>query len=242
MVANAALVTCAGSPLGTAMALMLADLGYDVALQDAAPIENLANEICAKGRKAVALQAELGDNTALDALIPAASSGLGGPLTCLVNNAAPLSPDALANITRAHWDQQMDTALWAPLRLSQLFAKQAPKSALAEKGEPFAQGLIVNIIDQRVSSCAPDFMTHSVVTAGMQAFTQTAALDLAPDIRVNAIGLGPQRPGQYQFAAHASEHSIDDSEMSDFCQAKAALRYFSQAPAVTGQLLCVHVE
>lgn len=242
MVGNAALVTGAASQLGAAMALALADLGFDVALQDVACSIDLADKIRAKGRKAVSLQLDFRDNAQLDSVVPAAVDGLGSPLTCLINHTGPLLPDVLATITRTGWEQQTDAALWAPLRLAQIFAQQAPKDTYVKNGEPFSQGLIVNIIDQRVSACAPDFMTHSIAAAGMQAFTQTAALDLAPNIRVNAIGLGPKRPGHYQFAAHASDHLSPDDQVADYCQVKAALRYFSQAPAVTGQLLCVDVE
>lgn len=242
MVGNAALVTGAASPLGAAMALALADLGFEVAVQDVACTIDLAEQIRAKGRSAVALQSDLRDREQLDALVSLAADGLGSPLTCLINNAASPMPDELASITHAGWRQQIDAQLWVPVRLAQLFAQQAPKGRRAENGEPFAQNLVVNIIDQRVSACAPDFMTHSIVAAGMQAFTQTAALDVSPDIRVNAIGLGPQRPGQYQFAGHASDHRFPEDHLANFCQVAASLRYFLQAPAVTGQLVHVHVE
>ena len=55
MIGNAALVTGAASPLGAAMALALADLGFDLALQDVASTVNLAEQIRAKGRKSVAM-------------------------------------------------------------------------------------------------------------------------------------------------------------------------------------------
>jgi|GEM_PF-934535 len=242
MIGNAALVTGAASPIGAAMALALADLGFDLALQDAAPTGDLAEQIRAKGLKAVVLGADTQDARQLDALVSTAAEELGSPLTCLINNTALLSPDALSTLSRAQWDHGIDLALWAPLRLAQRFAQQARKGVRAPNGEPFAQSLILNIIDQRVSDCAPDFMTHSIAAAGLKAFTKTAALDLAPDIRVNAIGLGPQRPEQYQFAAHSSDRRFSHAEFVDFNQVTAAVRYFSQAPAVTGQLMSVHVE
>lgn len=242
MIGNAALVTGAASPLGAAMALALADLGFDLALQDVVSTANLVEQVRSKGRQAVPMEAEMQDAVQLDALVSDAADKLGSPLTRLINNAAPLSPDGLGTLSRVGWDQSMDAALWTPLRLAQCFVQQVPKGLRVQNGEPFAQNLILNIIDQRVGDCAPDFMTHSITAAGLKAFTKTAALDLAPDIRVNAIGIGLQRPGQYQFAAHASDQRFSSDDFANFNQVAAAVRYFSQAPAVTGQLMSVRVE
>ena len=82
-----ALVTGAGKRLGRAMAIYLAGRGYDVAVhyagsQEAA--EDVVAEIRAKGRQAVALQADLLIETETETLIARAAAALGGPLTLLV--------------------------------------------------------------------------------------------------------------------------------------------------------------
>ena len=89
-----ALVTGAGQRMGRAMALELARAGMDVAVHYAmseSGAHEVVAEINAMGRKAVALQADLLDETQTAALVPRAAQALGGPLTTLINNASIFS-------------------------------------------------------------------------------------------------------------------------------------------------------
>ena len=86
----AALVTGAGKRLGRAMALALAEAGFDVAIHYAASAEAAeatAADIRALGRRAITLKAELGQEAEVAQLIPHATKAL-GPLGVLVNNAS----------------------------------------------------------------------------------------------------------------------------------------------------------
>ena len=97
------------------------------------------------------------------------------------------------------------------------------------------------MIDQRVRKLTPEFMSYTIAKMGLWAFTQTAAQALAPKIRVNAIGPGPTIQGHRQSAEHFArqraatvrERGADPSDIT------AALGYFLDARAVTGQLICV---
>jgi NAD(P)-dependent dehydrogenase (short-subunit alcohol dehydrogenase family) len=239
-----ALVTGAGRRLGRAMALYLADRGYDLAVHYAgsqAEAEEVADLIRAKGRRAVTLQADLLDEVATHALLPAAMAGLGGPVTCLVNNASIFEYDNIATATRTSWDRHFDSNLRAPFILTQAMAAAMPEAATDAAGEPIAQGLIVNMIDQRVRKLTPEFMTYTLAKMGLWALTQTSAQALAPRIRVNAIGPGPTLQGARQSAQHFADQRAATvlgrgANLSDIT---AALGYFLDAPAVTGQLLCI---
>ena len=57
------------------------------------------------------------------------------------------------------------------------------------------------MLDQRVWSITPHFVSYTVSKAGLWALTQTMALALAPRIRVNGIGPGPALPNARQTAA-----------------------------------------
>lgn len=239
-----ALVTGAGIRLGRAMALYLAQRGYDVAVHYAsseADAASLVDEIKAMGQRAVALQADLLDETASQALIGRASEGLGGPLTCLVNNASIFEYDTLQSATRESWDRHIGSNLRAPFVLTQNFAAQAPKATPDDNGEPFAQALVVNMLDQRVRKLTPEFMTYTIAKMGLWALTQTSAQALAPDIRVNAIGPGPTLRGIRQSEAHFEKQrkNVPLGRGANTQDITAALGYFLDAPAVTGQLLCV---
>ena len=154
-----ALVTGAGKRLGRAMALYLAGRGHDVAVHYASSqddAESLATEIRAMGRRAQTFQANLLIETETEALIPAATAAL-GPLTVLVNNASIFEYDRIDTSTRKSWDRHIESNLRAPYVLTQAFARQCPPAQPDENNEPLAQGLIVNMIDQRILKLTPEF-------------------------------------------------------------------------------------
>jgi NAD(P)-dependent dehydrogenase (short-subunit alcohol dehydrogenase family) len=239
-----ALVTGAARRLGRAMALYLAGRGYDVAVHYAGSADDAANvvaEIQAMGRKAVALQADLLIEAEMGALIFRATQALGGPLTALINNASIFEYDSIASATRLSWDRHMDSNLRAPFVLTQDFAAQCPGAVIDSSGEPVAQGLILNMIDQRVLKLTPEFMTYTLAKMGLWALTRTSAQALAPNIRVNAIGPGPTLRGARQSQDHFIRQRASTLLKRGAGEADitAALGYFLDAPAVTGQLLCV---
>ena len=238
------LVTGAGKRLGRAMALYLARRGHDVAVHYATSktgAEALVQEIRALGREAVALHADLLDEAQIQALLPAAAAALGGPVTCLVNNASIFEHDTIASACRESWDRHMQSNLRAPFVLTQAMAAQGLEPAADEAGEPLATGLIVNMIDQRVRKLTPEFMTYTIAKMGLWAMTRTTAQALAPAIRVNAIGPGPTMQGARQSAQHFARQRANtlSGRGANPSDVTATLGYFLDAPAVTGQLICV---
>jgi NAD(P)-dependent dehydrogenase (short-subunit alcohol dehydrogenase family) len=239
-----ALVTGAGKRLGRAMALYLARRGFDVAVHyasSAAEAATVARDITAMGQVGVALQADLLDEAQTTALLPAAAAALGGPVTCLVNNASIFEYDTVHSATRDSWDRHMQSNLRAPFVLTQAMADQGLVAAIDDAGEPIATGLIVNMTDQRVRKLTPEFMTYTLAKMGLWAMTQTTARALAPAIRVNAIGPGPTLRGSRQSETHFAEQraATISGRGANKGDVTAALGYFLDAPAVTGQLLCV---
>ncbi|MBK5933023.1 NAD(P)-dependent dehydrogenase (short-subunit alcohol dehydrogenase family) [Rhodovulum imhoffii] len=239
-----ALVTGAGRRLGRAMALHLAGRGYDVAVHYASAgseANAVVEEIRGMGRAGVALSADLLDDAQAAGLVPRAADALGGPLSVLVNNASIFEYDNLATATRESWDRHMQSNLRAPFVLTQALAAQIPPYTTDAAGEPVANGLVVNMVDQRVRKLTPEFMTYTLAKMGLWAFTRTAAQALAPGIRVNAIGPGPTLCGGRQSVDHFRRQRRATllqrgADAEEIC---AALEYFLNAPAVTGQLLCV---
>ncbi|MEO0381058.1 MAG: SDR family oxidoreductase [Pseudomonadota bacterium] len=239
-----ALVTGAGHRLGQAMAVYLAGRGYDVAVHYASSDEGAQETVAqieAAGQRAVALQADLLDETATGGLFGRAVKALGGPITCLVNNASIFEYDTVETATRDSWDRHMDSNLRAPFVLTQAMAAQELTAAQDDLEEPVAAGLILNMVDQRVRKLTPEFMTYTLAKMGLWALTQTSARALAPNIRVNAIGPGPTLQGGRQSSEHfAAQRAATVLERgSNPSDIVAALGYFLDAPGVTGQLLCV---
>ncbi|NBE07130.1 SDR family oxidoreductase [Paragemmobacter ruber] len=239
-----ALVTGAGRRLGRAMALYLAQRGHDVAVHyagSATEAEAVAAEIRAMGRQAVTLDADILIEAQTEALVGRAAAALGGPLSVLVNNASIFEHDSFETATRSSWDRHVESNLRAPFVLIQRFAAQAPDPVTDAAGEPVAQALVVNMVDQRVWKLTPEFASYTVAKAGLWALTQTAAQGLAPRVRVNAIGPGPTLQGGRQTAeAFARQRAATvlrrGANPGDIT---AALGFFLDAPAVTGQMIAV---
>ncbi len=230
---GAALVTGAGKRLGRAMALALADAGYDVAVHyngSAADADAVVSMIEAKGRRAAAVQADLSKETETAALVSRAKDAL-GPLAVLVNSASAFDHDDVDTMTRESWDLHMEVNLRAPVKLAQDFAAQAPDGSL-----------VVNMIDQRVLKLTPQFLSYTASKAALYTVTKTMAQALGPKgIRVNAIGPGPtlknprqsDRDWERQNQATVLGHGADPE---DIC---GALLYLLSARSVTGQMIAV---
>lgn len=240
---GAALVTGAARRLGREMALYLARRGFDVAIHYSTSVADAGATLAdlrAIGVRAVALRADLLDEAQAADLVAQAATALGRPVTLLVNNASTFDYDNIRSATRGSWDRNLGTNLRAPFVLTQAFAAQVPQATVSADGM-LARGLVVNMLDQRVLKLTPEFMTYTIAKMGLWAFTQTAARALAPHVRVNAIGPGSTlrgaHQGQDQFDAQRAASILERGANPD--DITAALGYLVDAPAVTGQLICV---
>jgi NAD(P)-dependent dehydrogenase (short-subunit alcohol dehydrogenase family) len=233
-VKGAALVTGAGKRIGRAIALALAEDGYDVAVHYGSSKDEAAAVVAAieaKGRRAAALAADLAHEAETQKLIGAAAKAL-GPLTCLVNNASRFERDEALTVTRASWDAHLETNLRAPFVLMQEFARQLPADR---------HGAIVNLVDERVWNLTPHFVSYTLSKAGLWTLTQAMALALAPRIRVNAIGPGPTLPSPRQTAEQFArqqagvplQHGATPEEIA------AAVRFILASKAMTGQMIAL---
>ena len=88
------------------------------------------------------------------------------------------------------------TAIWRPI-CARRSCSARPSSGSCRRR---ATGLIVNMLDQRVLNLTPNFLSYSISQMGLWAATQVLARELAPRVRVNAIGPGPTlaAPGMSQ--------------------------------------------
>jgi NAD(P)-dependent dehydrogenase (short-subunit alcohol dehydrogenase family) len=231
---KAALVTGGAQRIGRALVLALAEDGFAVAVHyrgSREPAENLVEIIRGNGGAAVAITADLGDEAAVSALLPRAEREI-GPIGCLVNNAAVFANDTVETATRASWDLHMAVNLRAPFVLIQNFAARLPADA---------GGVVINLLDQRVWSLTPHFMSYTVAKAGLWTLTRTMALALAPRIRVNGIGPGPTLPSPRQ----SSEQFARQCELMPLrrgtspSEIAAAMRFILSAPAMTGQMIAL---
>lgn len=225
------LVTGSARRIGRGIALDFAAQGFNVCIhyynsKDEA--ESLAREIHALGRKAYLVQADLSCEEEVLNIFPKILQDV-EKITVLVNNASTFKYDNVKIATRSSWDYHLEPNLRAPFTLAQEFAKQT------------AEGLIINIIDQRVWNLTPHYLSYSLSKFGLWGLTQTLALALAPHIRVNAIGPGPTLRNETQTDKQFIEQCLNTplkrgGNMEEIC---AAARFFVTAKSVTGQMIAV---
>lgn len=229
-----ALVTGAARRIGRAVALDLAQAGFDLALHyqaSEAEVERLAQDIRRLGRRAEIFRADLAQEDQVQTLMPRVVSAL-GPVGVLINNASTFDRDEIETASRASWDFHMEVNLRAPFVLIQAMHAALPADR---------QGLVVNLLDQRVWNLTPHFTTYTLSKAGLWTLTQTLALALAPRIRVVGIGPGPALPSvrqsQDQFDAQCAATPLGVGTSPE--QIAGAVRFALAQPALTGQMIAL---
>ncbi|MEK4034428.1 SDR family oxidoreductase [Methylocystis sp. IM3] len=233
--AGPALVTGAARRIGLAIAGRLAHEGRPVVLhtsrRSADEAELAAEAIRARGGEAVVAVADLADASETQRLIEFAARAF-GPLTLLVNNASIFEVDEAQDFSLDGYERHMAINLRAPLLLSRDFAAQLPAGA---------DGVIVNMIDQRVWRLTPRYFSYTLTKSALWTATRTMAQAYAPRIRVNAVGPGPVFPnealGDREFEIEARGvplgHAADVSGVVD------AVVFLAKAKSVTGQMIAV---
>lgn len=229
-----ALVTGAAKRIGRAIARDLAQHGWAVAVHYARSAEEATatvDDIWKAGGTAVALQADLAVEKETVALMAQAVDAL-GPIGCLVNNASTFDHDDVASADRASWDAHMETNLRAPFVLVQDMARALPEDR---------NGVVVNMLDQRVWNLTPHFLSYTASKSGLWTMTRTLALALAPRIRVNAIGPGPVLPNtrqteeqfKRQYESLPLRRPVDPAEIC------SAVQFIISANSMTGQMIAL---
>ncbi|MQX36051.1 SDR family oxidoreductase [Roseospira navarrensis] len=230
-----ALVTGAARRIGQGLALEMAAAGCAVALHHRGPASDVDETralIEDAGGRAVAVQADLADEATTATLVERAQAALGGPIGVLINNASTFEYDRWDTVTRESWDRHLEPNLRAPFVLTQAMARALPDDA---------EGLALNIIDERVWSLTPHFVSYTVSKAGLWTLTQSLALALAPRVRVNGIGPGPALPSlrqsQAQFDAQCAAMPLKRGTSVD--EIRQAARFILAARSMTGQMIAL---
>ena len=237
-----AVVTGGGTGIGRAIALGLAEAGADVVVagRRRAPLMQVAGEIEARGRRALAIATDVTVESEMAALADEAAAF--GPLWIWVNNAGGLQGEPMGPLARTSaesWQTTFDRNLTSVF----LSARVAP-------GRMQDGGALLNLSSTATATRgASGHGVYSAAKVALNHLTQTMALELAPRrIRVNAIAPGHTQTADYertsgftdeQFAKLASKQPLGRlGADQDF--AAAAVYLCSDASSwVTGQTLFV---
>jgi NAD(P)-dependent dehydrogenase (short-subunit alcohol dehydrogenase family) len=229
------LVTGAARRLGRTIALELAQHGHDVAVHyrgSEADAHDTVEALRAAGAKAQAFRADLADEAACKALLPAVVAHF-GRLDAVVNNASTFEYDDAASFSHAAMDKHWRANTAPAVLLAQALHAHASQNS--------ASGCVVNIIDQKLWNPNPDYFSYTLSKAALQAATVMLAQALAPVLRVCGVApgvtlaSGPMSEGEFE-RAHRLTPLQRSSTPADIAH---AVRFLIESPAITGTTLLV---
>lgn len=228
---GAALVTGAGTRLGSYFALTLAERGYDVAVHYNSSRQS-AQEVCTRiralGRRCELFPFDFSSEQDPQALIDAAA-GAFGSLEVLINSASAYDAATTAQTDRQLLQRQFSINFFTPYLLSRAFAAR------------FDRGSIVNVIDNKIAYQQYVYSAYLLSKKTLAEFTRLAAVEFAPRFRVNGIAPGVVLPAEVRTDDYIQwrEQGIPLARRGRVDELGAALCYLLDNEFVTGQILYV---
>ena len=179
-----ALVTGSARGIGRAIALELADWGADViihALKSKDQAEQVAEEVRSRGRRSLAVLADIRDREALSACADRVKAEL-GVVDILVNNAGTRKDGHFILMSQASWDEVMDVNLGGTVHVTQAFVR----GMMAQRW-----GRVVNLVSPTAILGMPGQANYGASKAAVIGLTRNLARELAPfGVLVNAVNPG----------------------------------------------------
>lgn len=178
-----ALVTGGSRGIGAATCTMLAQAGADVVvhyMNSHAAARDVAAQVEAKGRRAAVVQADLRDPAQADSLAVEAHDALRG-LDIVVHNAGIWTAGSLTDLTPEIWEETMRVNLDAVYRITRAslsFLRRSPHA------------VIVHVVSTAAQRGEAHHAHYAASKGAVVSWTKSLAVELAPDIRVNAVAPG----------------------------------------------------
>ncbi len=233
MEAKKIIITGGATRIGSAIAKSLA--GYDVEItihfnKSIKLAKKLKAELEEIGTKVYLIKADLNNQKQVNKIISFANKKMRG-IDCLINNASLFEKDDLSSFSEKSFTKHINVNLKAAAILIRDFKKFVK----------FKEANIVNIIDQRIKKLTPFFSSYTLSKAGLGTLTKTAAMKLAPNIRVNGISPGPtiknKRQSERHFKAQWKSTILKKKvDVSNICK---TVKFLIENENVTGQIISV---
>lgn len=230
-----ALITGAAKRIGAVIARRLHGEGYDLVLHyrhSGDDMQALIAELeTSRTGSTLVLQADLNDLDRIPALADASLAHF-GRLDVLINNASSYYATPFGSVTPAQWDDLFASNARAPF-----FLAQAAAPHLRE-----AEGAIINIVDIYADRPLPGHPVYCMAKAALAMLTKSLAVELGPEVRVNAIAPGnilwSENPEKAETLAIVETRTTlaRQGRPEDIAQAVAQLL---ASPYISGQILAV---
>lgn len=231
------LVTGAARRVGAAIAIALHAVGARLVLharQSLVEAEALATQLnAARADSARVVSADLLDTSAIAPMVADAVAQF-GRLDGLVCNASSFFPTPIGRIDEAAWHDLVGSNFKAPL-----FLAQAAAPHLRAAG-----GAIVNITDIHAERPLAGYPLYAAAKGALLTLTRALAVELAPEVRVNAVAPGPilwPEDGQFPDVERAAivQHTLLKRAGTPEDIARTVRFLIFDAPYITGQVVNV---
>jgi pteridine reductase len=224
-----AIITGGAVRLGKALACHLADQGWNLALNynSSDPAEVIAHAQKA-GVTCQTYPGSLTDLTFAEGLIGQVTADF-SDVQLLINCAANFIQENVEQTSTQTLSDTMALNLMAPYLLMREYKKQV------------GQGMIVNILDERITKNIPTFAAYSVSKVALEHVTKLAAVEWGETVRVNAIapGLILAPAGKGQDYLDRNKKNVPTQTHGDVADLTRALDYLLESPFVNGEILFV---
>ena len=177
-----ALVTGGGAGIGRAIALKLAREGSHVAIFDrnASAAAETADEVRKLGRRAASTEGDVSDVASINKAVSTLKGEIGA-FDILVNNAGIARLGPLLTMAEKDWTDTFDINVTGTFNVI-----RAVVPAMVER----KRGAVVNLASWLGKRAAPNFGAYAASKFAIVGMTQALALEVAPHVRVNAVGPG----------------------------------------------------
>lgn len=230
-----AFITGSAKRIGAYTAKYLHNLGANVVIhchQSRLEAETLCAELNAiRPKSARLVQGDLSDMSCIERIAQQAIASF-GQLDVLINNASSFYPTPIGSITLKDWHSLVGSNMQGPLFLSQYCHNELSKN----------DGVIINMVDIHAIKPLKEHTLYCMAKSALVTMTQSLALELAPNIRVNAVAPGailwPENEmsptDKEEILQHIPANRLGNTE--DIAQ---AIHFLITAGYVTGQIIAV---
>lgn len=235
----AILITGAARRVGRALALYFADMGWNIGIHyrsSAGEAEALADELAGKGVRSGLYGGDLADAEVCDPLVAQFFNDFPNA-SMLINSASLYEHDTIETLEPDRFHRQMQVNGLSPVLLARAFHDRVQD-----------RGVIINMLDQKVSRITPDFFSYTLSKLVLFNATRMLAMAFAPKCRVNGVAPGLTLPsGDQTSEDFAATHDATPLEVGpepeDLCRAAS---FIADTPALTGQVITIdggrHIE
>ena len=229
---KSALITGGAKRIGKAIALDLAQNGYDIALHyntSYKEAKKVLKQVEKLGRKCVLFKCDLNKTSDVLKLIKKVKE-IFPSLNLLINNASIFKEGKILENELPFFDHHFNINLKAPIFLSRDFARVSKT------------GYIINILDTNITRKRTKNFAYNLSKKMLYEFTMLAASEFAPNIRVNAIAPGPILPPQGKGMKYLLENAkkVPLKRKGELTNIVQTVNFLLENDYITGQ--CIFVD